>query len=62
MFKPLESNPDQRRVQLTPDAEEDLRAGIADVESGRFLPDAEVEAHLRWLETGEGDPWGESSG
>ncbi len=26
------------------------------------LPDAMTAAHLRWLETGEGDPWGESSG
>ena len=22
------------------------------------LPDWVTEAHLRWLETGEGDPWG----
>jgi hypothetical protein len=28
----------------------------------RALPDDVTEAHLRWLETGEGDPWGERSG
>lgn len=27
----------------------------------RELPADVVEAHLRWLETGEGDPWGEST-
>jgi hypothetical protein len=26
------------------------------------LPDDVTAAHLRWLETGEGDPWGASSG
>jgi hypothetical protein len=26
------------------------------------LPDDVTAAHLRWLETGEGDPWGERSG
>jgi hypothetical protein len=26
----------------------------------RELPPEAVEAHLRWLETGEGSPWGES--
>jgi hypothetical protein len=26
------------------------------------LPDEVTAAHLRWLETGEGDPWGGYSG
>ena len=28
----------------------------------RVLPDDVTAAHLRWLETGEGDPWGGNFG
>jgi hypothetical protein len=31
-------------------------------ELGELLPDEVTAHHLRWLETGEGDPWPESSG
>jgi hypothetical protein len=27
-------------------------------ELSELLPDWVAEAHMRWLETGEGDPWG----
>ena len=31
-------------------------------EMDRVLPDEVTAAHLRWLETGEGGPWGDFSG
>jgi hypothetical protein len=31
-------------------------------EFDRLLPDDVIAHHLRWLETGEGTPWPESSG
>jgi hypothetical protein len=35
---------------------ERLPAGSPELEE--LLPDWIAKAHLRWLETGEGDPWG----
>jgi hypothetical protein len=38
-------------------------AGVAELPAGspdlhEALPEWVLQAHLRWLETGEGDPWG----
>ena len=41
-----------RHVYPEPLTEEDLAA------MDEVLPDEVTAAHLRWLETGEGDPWG----
>lgn len=56
MSDPARAEPLERKLyRPDPADEEEIRAGLADVEAGRFI-DVEAEGYLRWL-AGEGpDP------
>ncbi len=44
----------EKEIALAPHPDDATALGDA---SGDRLIDVDVEKHLRWLETGEGDPW-----
>jgi hypothetical protein len=50
------AEPTELRARLSLDQLAALPPGSSELTEP--LPDWVTEAHLRWLETGEGDPWG----